>query len=346
MLAYTLTAGTPFELHRRHLTVPTLAALGAGEVLVKIHAAALNYLDLMVAQGKFGTVTDEFIPGTDGAGVIAALGSSVQGWAVGDPVVLGYTVDWTAGPVSAARTARLRGVTMPGSLAEYAVVPATSLVPMPQGLSFTHAATLPIPATTAWNALVAGQVRPGSTVALLGTGGVSLYALQFAKAAGARVVIISSSDEKLAKARAMGADVTINYRTHPAWDKIALDETNGHGADLIVETIGASTFQRSLNLAAYAGTVYTVGFIGGMSLTMDILPIMSKTLRIIGSQTGSTANLEEAVRAIEINHITPIVDRVFPFNAARDAYDYLESAKHFGKIVIEVADNATKGRRE
>jgi NADPH:quinone reductase-like Zn-dependent oxidoreductase len=268
--------------------------------------------------------------------VIAALGEQVPGWRVGDAVVLGYMVDCTSGPVSKTGAARLRGATMPCSLAEFDVVPASPLVRKLASLSFVEAAMLPIAATTAWNAMVAANVRPGSTVALLGTAGVSLFALQFAKAAGARVIISSSSDEKLARARAMGADVTINYVTNPNWGEAILEATDHHGADLVVETVGGSTFSRSVNAAAYGGTVYAVGFIGGMDLSMPILPIMSKTLRINGSQTGSTANLVDATRAVSTARIKPVIDRVFSFDEAKDAYAFLAKAGHSDKVAIRL----------
>ncbi|AZD47271.1 zinc-dependent alcohol dehydrogenase family protein [Pseudomonas chlororaphis] len=306
------------------------------EVLIRLHAASLNYLDLMVAKGRLGSRSAPFIPGTDGAGEIVEIGSRVEGWAVGDRVVPGLMVDWAAGPHTSAAARRMRGVTMPGSLAEYAVVPATSLVRIPDQLSFAEAATLPIAATTAWNAIVAGRVRPGSTVMLLGTGGVSLFALQFAKAAGARVIISSSSNEKLARARTLGADLTINYQSTPAWDEVVLAATDGIGADLIIETIGATTFPRSLNAAAVSGTIFVVGFVGGTELSIPVLPIILKTLTIVGNNTGSTANLADAAHAIATTGIKPVVDRAFGFEAAVEGYRFLERAEHFGKVVIDL----------
>lgn len=334
MRAFQLSSMSIDSLHLSELPTPKP---DVDEVLIRMRAASLNYLDLIVAWGRFGRAdAPSFVPGTDGAGEIVEVGSHVKGWAVGDRVVPGLMVDWVSGPVRRATTERLRGVTISGSLADYAVVPASSLVRIPDRLSFVQAASLPIAATTAWNAMIAGSVRPGSVVVLLGTGGVSLFALQFAKAAGARVIVTSSSDEKLARARKLGADVTINYVSTPTWDEVVLAQTNGAGADLIVETVGPATFARSLNAAADAGTIFVVGFVSGMEMTIPVLPINLKTLRIIGSNTGSTANFAEAVRAIEQNHIEPVIDRVFRFEDARAAYQMLEGATHFGKIAIEI----------
>ncbi|MFM0209576.1 NAD(P)-dependent alcohol dehydrogenase [Paraburkholderia sediminicola] len=333
MRAFQLTSLSIDSLHLAEVPTPKPEA---GEVLVRLRAASLNYLDLMVVSGQLGQADmPSFIPGTDGAGEIVEVGSHVSGWSVGDRVVPGLIVDWASGPLSRSTSGRMRGVTMPGSLADYAVVPAASLARIPEQLSFVEAASLPIAATTAWNAIVAGNVRPGAVVVLLGTGGVSLFALQFAKAAGARVIITSSSDEKLARARELGADVTINYVSTPGWDEVVLDETGGEGADLIVETVGPATFARSLNAAAFAGTIYVVGFVSGMELSIPVLPINLKTLRIIGSNTGSTANLADAVRAIKGAGIKPVIDRTFSFEDAPAAYRFLESGSHFGKVAID-----------
>lgn len=334
MRAFQLIPGDTWQLHPGEMPAPRPAA---DEVLIRLHAAGLNYLDLMVARGRLGDPSAPFVPGTDGAGEIAEIGERVRGWAIGDRVISGSMVDWPAGLPTEANTRRIRGVTMPGSLADYAVVPASALVRIPDGMPYTRAVTLPIAATTAWNAIVKGRIGPASTVALLGTGGVSLFALQFAKAAGARVVVSSSSDDKLERAKRLGADVLINYRARPAWDEALLEATGGRGADLVVETVGGGTFARSINAAAIGGTVYVVGFIGGMEVTMPVLPVMVKTLNILGSQTGSTSDLAGAVRAIGQAGIEPVVDRVFPFEAAADAYAYLASGAHFGKVVVVVA---------
>ncbi|NIE98766.1 NAD(P)-dependent alcohol dehydrogenase [Pantoea sp. Acro-805] len=330
------------------LTAPTIDALtlidlpcpqpGAGEVLIRQHAVSLNYLDLALATGQFGAISQPLIPGADSAGEIVELGAGVSGWKPGERVVPGMMSSWHAGEIRAEHHHALRGVTHNGGMAEYAVVSAASLVRIPEFLSWQQAATLPIAATTAWNAIVRANIQPGSIVLLLGTGGVSLFALQYAKAAGARVIILSSSNEKLAKVKALGADEGINYREDPEWDERVWQLTDGRGADLVLESVGASTFAKSINAAAYNGTIFVIGFVGGSELKLPVLPIMQKMLNIIGNNTGSTANLRAAVRAIETCRIQPDIDRVFAFDETQEAYRYLQSAGHVGKVVIDLSE--------
>lgn len=329
-----------------HLTGPSIERLqqvdvdapraGHGEVLIRQRAVSLNYLDIAIATGRFGPGRFPLVPGADSAGEIVALGEGVDGWAVGERVVVGTMLRWQAGALFPAAHEMLRGVTVDGGLAEYAAVPAAALVRVPAHLDWREAATLPIAATTAWNAIVKGGVRPGAVVLLLGTGGVSLYALQLAKAAGARVIVTSSSHDKLARVRRLGADDTIHYGDTPAWDEEVLRLTGGHGADLVLESVGAATFARSLNAAAYGGTVFVIGFVGGVDLAIPVLPIMLKTLTILGNNTGSTADLRAAASAIAAAGIRPVIDRSFTLAQTRDAYRYLAGAGHVGKVVLEL----------
>lgn len=308
---------------------------GFGEVLVRLRASTLNFVDVAIATGHFPAARFPMIPVADGAGEIAALGEGVTGFAVGDRVVPHFMPNWQGGPIRPDHVAAMRGVTLPGSLSEYVAVPAASLVPIPPHLDFAQAAALPIAATTAWKAVRSAAVHAGSVVALLGTGGVSLFALQFAKACGATVVIASSSEEKLERARQLGADHLINYRDTPSWDEQVLEITGGRGADLVVETVGAQTIARSLNAAAFGGTVFTVGFVTGATSSLDLLPIIVKALRVVGNNTGSVADLAEATRAISAHHILPVVDRVFGIGDTAEAYAELSAGRrHFGKIAI------------
>ncbi|SDF70002.1 NADPH:quinone reductase [Massilia sp. PDC64] len=308
---------------------------GPGEVLIRLRAAALNYIDVAVATGNFPGPTWPLVPVADGAGEIVALGADVTGASIGDRVVPHFMPDWLDGPMRPERIAAMRGITRPGSLAEYVAVPARSVVRLPDHLDFAQGATLPIAATTAWNAVRSASVRPGSTVVILGTGGVSLFALQFAKASGATVILVSSSDAKLERGRALGADHLVNYRATPDWDKAVLEITGGRGADLVVETVGDATFERSLHAAAMGGTVFTVGFLSGATTSVNLFPIIGKALRVVGNSTGSVADLAEAVRAIEANRIVPVVDRRFGIEESALAHAELSAgSRHFGKLAV------------
>jgi len=308
---------------------------GPGEVLIRLRAAALNYIDVAVATGRFPGAALPLVPVADGAGDIVALGADVTDVAIGDRVIPHFMPDWLDGPMRPERIVAMRGITLPGSLSEYVAVPASSVVRLPDHLDFAQGATLPIAATTAWNGMRSASVRPGSTVVILGTGGVSLFALQFAKASGATVILVSSSDAKLERGRGLGADHLVNYKATPDWDKAVLEITGGRGADLVVETIGGASFARSLNAVAMGGTVFTVGFIAGSQTTFDLFAVIGKAVRIVGNSTGSVADLAEAVRAIAVNGIVPVVDRRFGFDETADAYAELAAgSRHFGKLAI------------
>jgi NADPH:quinone reductase-like Zn-dependent oxidoreductase len=320
----------------RPASYPTPQA-GPREVLIRLRAASLNFLDIAVATGLYPGPAFPLVPVADGAGEIAALGEGVDDWAVGDRVIPHFMPNWQDGTMTPTSFAAKRGVTRPGSLAEYVAVPTSSLVAIPDHLSFTEAATLPVAATTAWRAVRSAGLGPHSTALLLGTGGVSIFALQFAKAHGARVIATSSSDEKLERARELGADLTINYRNTPEWDAEALRLTDGHGADLVLETGGTETFARSVNAAAMAGTVFVIGFLTGTGPTFNVLPVMEKELNIKGNNTGPVAALRAATAAIAAHRLKPIVDATFEMSDAAEAYAYLaHGGRHFGKIALNV----------
>ncbi|MBB6487101.1 zinc-dependent alcohol dehydrogenase family protein [Rhizobium lusitanum] len=306
------------------------------EALLKLHAASLNFIDIAVATGGLPVPRFPIIPVADGAGEIVEIGVNDLGLKAGDKVIPHFMSNWQGGSIAPQKVAAMRGVTSVGSLAEFVAVPVSSLVRLPTHLDFTQGSTLPIVATTAWNALQTGRIGPGSVVALLGTGGLSIMTLQLAKAAGATVVIMSSSEEKLARAATLGADHLVNYKVSPEWDAKVLEVTDGHGADLVLDTVGQATFARSLKAAAFGGTVFTVGFLTGTAPSINLLDIVVKALNVVGNNTGSTDNLAAAARAIESHRIVPVISETYAFNDAAAAYARLAAqGQHFGKIAIQ-----------
>lgn len=310
---------------------------GRGEALVRMKAASLNFIDVAVATGAYPGPVFPLVPVADGAGEVVAVGPEVDAVAPGDGVAIHPKALWPAGRGTAQNARVMRGVNSPGSLREYAVVAADTLVKVPPRLSWEQAASLPITATTAWNALTAANIVPGNTVAVLGTGGASVFAIQLAKARGATVIVTSSSNEKLARAKLLGADHLVNYQATPAWDREVLAITDGMGVDLVLETAGAATFARSLNAVRHGGTVFTIGFLTGAKAEVDLLTIIVKSLRVQGNNTGSAQDLADAVAAIAASGIEPVVDRIYDIGAVREAYETLASGKsHFGKLAIGI----------
>lgn len=305
---------------------------GTNEVLVRMHAASLNFRDLAIVTGKYfgGAVARNTIPLSDGAGRVEAVGAGVERFEVGDRVAA--TFRQGDGPLDALGSPR------DGVLTEYAVFGEHGLVRLPESLSYEEAATLPCAGVTAWNAVVGGrQIKPGETVVTLGTGGVSIFALQLAKAAGARVIITSSSDAKLEKARALGADATINYKTTPDWERAVADLTGGLGAEQVVDLGGPGTLPHSYQAVGPGGEIAMIGVITRPDGDLSPLPLMPKSATLRGIFVGDRSLFEQLNRAIEANAIKPVIDRVFELDAAREAYEYLRSAQHLGKVVIRIA---------
>lgn len=320
--------------------IPT-PSLKANEVLVNIKAVSLNYLDLILLNGTFNRdLVFPYIPVSDGAGVVAAVGADVTRWKPGDQVVVQYVQNWTKGKIDQESNKVRVAWQTPGVLSEYTVIPEHGLVTMPGNLTFEEAATLPIAALTAWYGLIEqAGLRPGQTVLTQGTGGVSLFALQIAKAAGARVIATTSSEEKAARLKALGAEAVINYRQYPEWQEQVKALTGGKGADITLDVAGAATIGQSLLSVRENGFVGTTGFITGPELSLDIHQhrINMKFLRIQGLAVGSAESFEAMNRAIEVNDIHPAVDSVYTMEQVREAYLRLESGQHTGKIVITVA---------
>lgn len=302
---------------------------GPGEVMVALRAASLNYRDLLVAGSTAGIV-----PLSDGAGIVSELGVGVEGWREGERVVVGFMPGWAEGPFSAAKQATaLGGEGVNGMLAERVVVPASALVRLPDDLDFEAAATLPCAGVTAWSALFERRpVEPGETVLLLGTGGVSIFALQLAKRAGARVIITSSDDAKLARARGLGADETINYRTTPDWPEVVLALTGGLGADLAVDVGGPGTLNGTLQAVRHDGRISLMGVLTGFEGAIDTGSILRKRITLQGIYVGPVSSLAALVRT----RLHPVIDRVFAFEEAEAAYDGLAGAGHVGKLVVRI----------
>jgi len=310
---------------------------GPREVLIRIRATSLNYRDHMIVQGKyFAPVTRDTIPLSDGAGEVVATGANVTRFRPGDRVAGTFFQVWLDGPPSRRNPAL--GVPLDGALAEYIALDEDGVVAIPPALSFEEAATLPCAGVTAWNALMATgkPVKPGDTVLCLGTGGVSILALQLAKAAGARVLITSSSDEKLQRACGLGASESINYKRFPGWHKEVDRLTGGRGADHIIEIGGAGTLDRSYQAVAFGGKIALIGFLGGAAAENNPVPLMMKGGALHGIGVGSTAMFEQMNRAIELNRIRPAVDTVFPFEEAPEAFHRLASGDFVGKLVIRI----------
>lgn len=307
---------------------------GPGEVLVRVRACSLNYRDLMATKNP--RQRRPIVPLSDGAGIVEAVGEGVTRVKPGDCVAANFFPTWLEGPVRGEYHDDALGGARDGMLAQYIVLPAFSFVPLPASLSFEEAATLPCAGVTAWNALFeANPVRPGEKVLLLGTGGVSIFALQFLKAAGCHVILTSSSDEKLERARAMGADETLNYRTTPEWDRAVWEMTGKHGVNRVVEVGGAGTLERSLKSTRHGGTVSLIGVLTGLG-SIDPMLVLGRSIRLEGVYVGSVGMFERLLRAISANEITPVIDRVFPFEESSAALTHMESGSHFGKIVISV----------
>ena len=303
---------------------------GPGEVVVRVRATSLNYRDL----GILGRGTEPIIPLSDGAGEIAAIGEGVR-LAPGDRVAGCFLPYWIDGEVAPAyQRSALGGGDSNGMLAEQVVLRADAVVRIPSHMTYEEAATLPCAAVTAWNAMfVQAQVHPGQTVLLLGTGGVSIFGLQLGVLAGLRTIITSSSDEKLERARELGAHHTLNYKHIPDWERAVLDATDGRGVDLVLEVGGAATFAQSMAATRAGGHV---ALIGGLAGAAAEVPLVARNVRATRIFVGSRRMFEDLNRAVEVAEVRPVIDRTFEFDEALEAYRYFESQAHIGKVVIRV----------
>ena len=309
---------------------------GPGEVLVRVHAISLNYRDLLMVKGLYNPKLKlPRIPCSDGAGEVAAVGDGVTRWKTGDRVAGIFMQNWLDGPLTPAKAKGALGGDIDGMLAEYVVLRDTGLVKLPEHLSYAEAATLPCAAVTAWNALATGSLKPGATVLILGTGGVSIFALQLARMMGVRVLGISGSDAKLERARSLGLDAGLNYRETLAWDRWALEQTGGEGVDLVVEVGGMGTLLRSLGAIRMGGVIAQIGVLAGAAEPLPLALILHKQARIQGIYVGSRKDFEEMNKAITLTGLHPVAE-IFPWSQAREVMSRMEAASHFGKLVLTV----------
>jgi NADPH:quinone reductase-like Zn-dependent oxidoreductase len=310
---------------------------GPGQVLVKVSAVSLNYRDLLVIKGLYSRhLPLPLIPFSDGSGQVVETGDGVGRVKVGDRVAGIFMQKWLAGRLDEEKAGSALGGSIDGMLAEYVVLHEDGLVHLPEHLSFEEGATLPCAAVTAWHAVIEEGLKPGETVLTLGTGGVSLFAFQFARMAGARVIITSGSDEKLARVRDMGVTDCINYKMIPDWEKRVKELTGGTGVDAVVELGGAGTLHKSIKSVRMGGRISLIGVLAGADSEVNPLPAVMKSIRVQGILVGSREMFEAMNRAVAFHGLRPVIDRVFPFAEAREALRYMEAAAHFGKIVISL----------
>lgn len=306
------------------------------EVLVRMEAASLNYRDYLLMSGNlYRGVNLPIVPVSDGAGTVVEVGEAVTRFKPGDRVTTFYKSRWIAGAMRPEWEGADIGGPAEGVMREFANFDAYSLARAPAHMNALQAATLPIAALTAWQVLEQAHLTTGQSVLVLGTGGVSIFALQLAKLRGAKVILLSSSDEKLARGKALGADVGINYRTTPQWASAVREATDGLGVDVVVETVGGSTFAQSLEAVGMHGFVGVVGFMGGGELQVPLTSIILKRVRVQGISVASLEQHERMLAALEATQLLPVLDKVYGFEELRAAMEHMIAGKHFGKIGID-----------
>ncbi|MFA6959090.1 MAG: NAD(P)-dependent alcohol dehydrogenase [Thermoanaerobaculia bacterium] len=326
----------PGGLEKLELVEEEHSGPGPGEVLVRIRACSLNFHDDMVVLGTI-PCSDGRIPMSDGAGEVIAVGHDVDEFAIGDSVVSTFWPYWLGGEMTPATRRDVPGDRIDGYAREYACMLASAFTKAPAGYTHLEASTLTCAGVTAWRGLVvSGRVKPGDTVLILGTGGVSLFALQFAKAAGARVIATSSNEEKLEKLRRLGADEVIDYSAVPEWGRKASDLTDGRGVDHVIEVGGPGTLTQSIAACRTGGHIALIGVLTGLSGEVSIPALFSNQIRISGISIGSRADQEDMIRAITVNRLKPVIDRGFPLQEIAAAFRHYESRQHFGKVCLEL----------
>jgi NADPH:quinone reductase-like Zn-dependent oxidoreductase len=327
--------GAPLKLVERDIPKP-----GRGQVVVRNFATALNFHDVLNIEGVVPNMVWPHVPFSDNCGEIVELGEESGDWKTGDRVMANFFPNWVDGEPTQPYCWSVYGDNRDGFLQEYTLVEAKSLVKVPEYLSHGEAASLCCAGLTAWRSLaVEAAVQPGQTVLIQGTGGVSLFALQFAKMLGARVILTSSSDAKLATGRDLGADLTLNYREFPDWDTRVLEMTEGHGVDVVVEIGGADTLARSINAVTFNGHVSVIGVRSGAGIQTPVSPemLLIKNINMKGITVGSIRHLHDMCKALELHPIQPVVHQHFPLAEVGVAIDTMQAQTHMGKLVIDIA---------
>ncbi|MBS1599384.1 MAG: NAD(P)-dependent alcohol dehydrogenase [Bacteroidetes bacterium] len=322
-----------YDLENVSIEEKPIPKIWENEILVKVRSVSFNQLDLMIAKGALKTNLPHIL-GSDAVGIVEKIGSAVSLFQIGDIVSTHFIQDWQSGDLQPLYLKNRLGVTAQGVFSEYIALPENSLIKIPANLNTEEASTLPIAGLTAWEAIVnTGKLKPEQTVLLQGTGGVSIFALQFAKMLGAKVIITSGSNEKLQMAKRLGADEVINYLEIPDWQNKVLELTNGNGANLALEMSWAD-IGKTTDAMKLGGKIVVVGLLGGANAHLSVFGIMQKNLSIVGIQVGSKSSFEAMNKAIETNHIKPVVDKKFDIHALSEALYYFEKGKHFGKVVV------------
>ena len=311
---------------------------GRGELLLKVHATSVNFHDLIGIDGGIPGLPLPRVPFSDASATVLGIGVDVEGFAIGDRVIPCFFLNWGSGPINAPATQKVLGDQVDGTLQTHLCVPAQAVVHSPDNLSHREAATLGCAGLTAWRSLVdEAKIRPGQTVLLQGTGGVSLAALAFARMQGARIILTSSSDQKLARARTLGAHETINYRTHPDWHKAVLDLTDGVGADAVVEVAGGETIGKAIQATRIGGHVSVIGVLTGFdSAAFPLSLVMQRNVTVRGITVGSRSQLDALCRAVELNGYEPVIDSAYDLESAHEAIAHVRGQSHFGKVVIDI----------
>ncbi|MBL0408404.1 NAD(P)-dependent alcohol dehydrogenase [Microvirga aerilata] len=322
------------ELHDEPVPTP-----GRHEVMIRVHAASLNYRDQAILDGQYGGPTQKNgVPLSDGAGEVVAVGDSVTRAKVGDRVTAGCHPHWIGGPPRPEYQLDSLGMTTDGWLADHILLHENAIVHLPAYMSYVEAASLPCAAVTAWTALnLVSPLQPGQTVLVQGTGGVALFALQVARMFGARVLAITSTDEKAEKLKGLGAESVVNYRTFPDWDREILALTDGRGVDKVVDIAGDKTIVKSAAATRKGGDITIVGFVSGFGGGLPPIDILSRSLTIAGTAIGPRENFEALLAAMAMHEVRPVIDQVFPFAEYCEAYRRIASGNHVGKVVIDVA---------